>query len=130
MGENRRAAWTAGSPMIHLEIRRHPRWRANFRATWSNGPHSLNALLHYYGSMTLTEDPTQHVGTYAPVDLSYTYTYGKNLGPLDGASLTIGANNIFDQLAPFVPYPGFQPFIPTLYDIRGRSVWARVTANF
>ena len=108
----------------------NPRWRANFRATWSSGPHSVNALVHYYGSMILTEDPTQHVAAYAPVDLSYTYTYEKNLGPLQGASISIGSNNIFDKLVPFVPYPGFQPFIPTLYDIRGRSVWARLTANF
>lgn len=108
----------------------NPRLRTNFRATWSMGPHSVNALVHYYGSMTLTEDPNQHVASYAPVDISYTYNFEKALGPLDGASITIGANNVFDKLAPFVPYPGFQPFIPTLYDIRGRSVWARVTANF
>jgi len=108
----------------------NPKWRANFRATWVNGPHSVTALVHYFGKLTVTEAPTLSVGTFTPVDLSYTYNMDTGLGPLQGASFTIGANNLFDQRAPYVPYPAFQSFLPTLHDIRGRSVWARVAMNF
>jgi iron complex outermembrane receptor protein len=108
----------------------NPKWRANFRATWAMGPHSVNAILHYFGTLTVTEAPTLKVPTWTPIDISYTYNMDKEIGPLSGASFSIGANNVFDENASYVPYPGFQSFLPTLQDIRGRSVWARVAMNF
>ena len=78
----------------------------------------------------MTEAPALSVGTFTPLDISYTYNLDKSVGPMQGATLSIGANNVFDELAPFVPFPGFQSFLPTLHDIRGRAVWARAVMNF
>src|SRR5690606_36921111 len=93
--------------------------RINARATWNHGPHMLTAQLRYYGSIEPTLDPTVSIGAYKPLDLTYAYTF--DLGGTQ-SQISVGSVNVLGAKAPEVPFPGFQPFIPTLHDTRGRSV--------
>ncbi|TAK50947.1 MAG: TonB-dependent receptor [Gammaproteobacteria bacterium] len=112
----------------------NPEWKANFRVNWSSGPHSVAALLRYTGSLEFTLDPTQRIRAFTPVDLSYTYRLQSGMrgigGAVKGATVSVGATNVFGEQEPFVPYPGFQPYLGSLHDLRGRFVWAKVTADF
>lgn len=109
----------------------NPEWRVNGRATWTLGPHSVTALVRYYDDLNFSRDLAQDIDSWAPVDLSYTFSWKDNdAGWRPDMTLTVGATNVLNETAPFVPFPGFQPFIATLYDLRGRSVWARFAANF
>lgn len=109
------------------------RLRGNFRTTWSTTNHSLTALLRYYHSLKFTLDPEVEISSWTPVDLTYGYRFnGDLLGNALGSQLnvTVGLNNVFDEEIPHVPFPGFQPFVPSLYDARGRMVWMRLTGEF
>lgn len=109
------------------------RLRGNFRTTWATQNHSLSALLRYYHSLKFTLDPTVEIDSWTPVDLTYSYRFdGDFMANVLGSqmNLTLGVNNVFDEEIPHIPFPGFQPFIPSLYDARGRMAWLRVTGEF
>jgi iron complex outermembrane receptor protein len=109
------------------------RLRGNFRATWANANHSLTALLRYYHPLKFTLTPGSEIDSWTPIDLTYSYRFdGDFLGNALGSQLsaTLGVINVLDEEIPHVPVPGFQPFIPSLYDARGRMVWLRLTGEF
>ncbi len=109
------------------------RLRGNLRTTWSGMNHSLTALVRYYHSLKFTLVPDTEISSWTPVDLTYGYRFdGDMLGNALGSQLniTVGVNNVFAEEVPFVPFPGFQPFIPSLYDARGRMVWLRLMGEF
>jgi outer membrane receptor protein involved in Fe transport len=110
------------------------RFRANFRTTWSGGNHSLTALLHYYAPLKFTLDPSYEIESWMPLDITYNYSlptsiFGKDTR-LDSLQLSLGATNVLDESEPYVPFPGFQPFIPSLYDLRGQIFWGSIVAKF
>jgi iron complex outermembrane receptor protein len=108
-----------------------PKWRANARLSWESGPSSLMVQMRYTGSLKFSLDPTQRIRAYTPVDISYTHRLSDGLGStIKGLTAAIGATNVFAQKEPFIPYPGFQPFIGSLHDQRGRFLWAKLTADF
>lgn len=109
-----------------------PKWRANARVNWSKGPHAVNVQMRYTGSLAFTLDPTVRIRAFTPVDLTYSYKLedGAFGGALDGATVSVGATNLFAEKEPFVPYPGFQPFIASLHDQRGRFLWGRISLDF
>lgn len=109
-----------------------PKWRALARLNWASGPHAVNLQLRHVGSMEFTLDPTVRIRSFNPVDLTYTYKLAGGLlgGEMEGATLAVGATNLLGEKEPFIPYPGFQPFIASLHDQRGRFLWARVSLDF
>lgn len=109
------------------------RLRGNLRTTWSTDNHSLTALLRYYHELKFTLTRGVKIDAWTPVDLTYSYRFdGDFLGNVLGSRLnaSLGVNNVFDDEIPYVPFPGFQPFIPSLYDARGRMVWLRLGGEF
>lgn len=108
-----------------------PKWRANARFNWEMGPSSLMVQMRYTGSLKFSLDPATRIRAYTPVDISYTHRLTDAFGAgLKGLSLAVGATNVFAEKEPFIPYPGFQPFIGSLHDQRGRFLWAKLTADF
>jgi outer membrane receptor protein involved in Fe transport len=109
-----------------------PKWRANLRLNWAMGRHAVNLLMRYTGSLEFTLDPTQRIEAFTPIDASYSYRIGDGMfgGTVKSATFSVGATNLLGEKEPFVPYPGFQPFIASLHDQRGRFLWARVSADF
>jgi outer membrane receptor protein involved in Fe transport len=106
--------------------------RVNGRVTFAYEGHNFSAAMRYYGPADLYDNQTSltkiaDIDSWSPVDLSYTYTF--DLGSRE-AQVGIGAQNVFGEYEPFFPFPAFQPFIPTLYDTRGRSVYAKASVTF
>lgn len=130
LGEGLAPIEGAGMTNDGLPASPNTKLRTNVRGTWSRGNHSFTALVHYYDSLKFTRDPSIKIDSWTPVDINYQYTFSNNVLATDSLSLAIGANNVFAEEAPHVPFPGFQPVIPTLHDARGRMIWARVIANF
>jgi len=69
-----------------------PSHRANLQANWKFGDFAINATEHYYGSWRSQLDyPGQKFGSKFTTDLEASYTF------LDHVTLSVGANNLFDQ---------------------------------
>lgn len=108
-----------------------PKLRINGRATWASGPHTATGLVRYIDDMTFSRATAgERIESYTTFDASYTYNLKSDSPWAKDIAFTVGAQNLFDELAPFVPFPGFQPFISSLYDLRGRSFFARVAATY
>ncbi len=108
----------------------NPRLKVNGRISWSNGPHSAMVLARHIDSLTFSRDLTKTIDSFTPLDVSYTYNWKGEQTWAKDVSITVGAANVFAEVAPFVPFPAFQAFIGGLYDLRGRSVFARVTSTY
>jgi iron complex outermembrane receptor protein len=69
-----------------------PSHRANLTAAWKRGNFGINATEHYYGSWRSELDyPGQKFGSKFTTDLEAYYTF------MDHFTLSVGANNLFDQ---------------------------------
>lgn len=103
------------------------KWRINGRVTWTYAGGTLNILGHYYAPIDFSLKPGTKIGSWFPIDINYTYNFD-----LAGtkAQLGVGAQNVFAAKEPYVPVPGFQPFLPSLYDTRGRSVYVKAGVTF
>lgn len=67
------------------------------------------------------------IKSHTTVDLQYSYTFGPS-GPLEGASLSIGSINVFNNKPPFVNTDG--GFESRTHDPRGRMAYVRLTTRF
>lgn len=129
-----------------------PTFKANLRASWTRGDHSLVSTFRYIDSMPWTPHPVRagapnpdfrflndFGGTYFPnnildvgvkqwtqMDLSYTY---RGLEMFDGEmAFTLGIRNVFDREAQ--RSPEFAGVIGGLQDPLGRVLTARVVYDF
>ena len=69
-----------------------PSHRANLQASWKMGNWMVNATEHYYGSWRSELDyPGQKFGSKFTTDVEVSYTF------MDHFTLSVGANNLFDQ---------------------------------
>lgn len=117
-----------------------PKWRGNLFLGWTRGDHAVNSTIHYTDSLIFnkggyispTLNPDHKVESWITVDLSYTYSVRPSLLPIgaDRLNLSVGVTNLFDADVPELPVPASQKFIGNLYDLRGRMVWAGVSAAF
>lgn len=101
--------------------------RVNGRITWQKGDGTLNVMMRYYGPVTFSRNLDYKLKAWTPIDVSYSHRF--DLGGSDLA-LGVGATNLFQVNEPYVPAPGFQPFVPGLYDVRGRSVYVKAGIEF
>ncbi len=132
-----------------------PDFKFNATLNWSLGRHSFYALIQYtpeldYG-VDIATDPragaarfwratrtlalgqkagdeffTRRIDSFTTANLSYTYEF-TDVGPLAGARLTFGVNNVANAEPPFIPInTGFDA---TLHDPRGRVWYGRVAAS-
>ncbi len=121
-----------------------PKLKANLRAGWSLGNHSVSSTIHYVDDIPEYDGPTYTFmdffgGTYRPggitetgvkqwtdMDLSYTY---RGLNVWDGEmAFTLGSRNIFDREAQ--RSPEFAGVIGGLHDPRGRIIYGRLVYDF
>lgn len=67
------------------------------------------------------------IDSFVTVDMQYTYNL-EPIGFLQGASFSVGATNVFDNLPPFINSDG--GFETRTHDPRGRQFYVRLRANF
>ena len=116
-----------------------PKWRGNLFLNWETGNHTLSSTIHYTdgllfnkdGRLSPTLNPDYEVESWTTVDLSYSYSLGGRApGPMEDVRFTVGVVNLFATGIPELPVPATQTFNGSLYDIRGRKVWAGVNFSF
>ena len=108
-------------------------WRATLRNVWSLGNHSLQSLLRYTDGYF--NDQTPNAGTTAKPniekfiswDMSYNWDLGERFG-MKSSAIGVGANNVLDKAAPYVPDGNHT--LSSMYDYSGRHLWMRVKAAF
>lgn len=128
----------------------YPHWKANLRAGWTSGNHSLVSTVHYhdgvpydgplYFSGTTFNNPNimastyysgqylQQVGVKPWTDMDLAYTY-RGLELFDGEmAMTIGSRNVFDRQAQ--RSPEFAGVVGALQDPLGRVLYARLVYDF
>ena len=125
-----------------------PEWKINGTLNWSNNNHRAFAVVRYIDGYeaTLSDEPASgfwnntiriflddataakfyspNVDSWITVDANYTYTLPE-ISFFNSSSVTIGAKNLFDEDAPWVP--NNTSYDPVTHDFRGR-VW-HVTAR-
>jgi iron complex outermembrane receptor protein len=84
-----------------------PRWQANLHATWERGDYLVGFNLQYIPSVTdPTADPSEtdpgfdaDVESFYRLDVFGRYTF-RGVKWLDGLTLRLGVNNVFDRMPP------------------------------
>lgn len=114
-----------------------PQWKANLRAGWSRGNHSIVTITRYVDSMpydgpqfafmdffggTTRPRNLTEVNAWTQMDASYTY---RGLQAFDGElSFTLGARNLFDREPQ--RSPEFAGVLGALQDPLSRVIYARM----
>jgi len=127
-----------------------PEWKINGTLNWSNNNHRAFAVVRYIDGYeaTLSDEPASgfwnntikiflddataakyynpNIDSWVAVDAQYTYTLPE-VSFLSSSSVTIGAKNLFDEEAPWVP--NNTSYDPVTHDFRGRVWYFRVGAS-
>ena len=69
-----------------------------------------------------------HIESYLSWDLSYTYNFEFERFSIRNSSISLGANNVLDEVPPWVPDQNHT--LPSMYDYSGRHYWLRLKAQF
>jgi len=128
-----------------------PELRTNFSAIYANGGHSASIFVRRIGKLQddfntefVANDPLapglpglpdltqvqERVGirSHTTVDVQYSYSFDEGWGPINGATFTVGATNLFDRDPPFVATDaGFES---RTHDPRGRLVYLKAKFGF
>ncbi|MEL0048700.1 MAG: TonB-dependent receptor, partial [Gammaproteobacteria bacterium] len=127
-----------------------PEYKVNASLNWSYENHRAYAVLRWIDGYeaTLAEEGASsfwsntvglalgaeakakyydpNVESWTTVDANYTYTLPE-MGPVSSSSITIGAKNLFDRDAPWVP--NNTTYDPVTHDFRGRVWYMRMAAS-
>jgi hypothetical protein len=127
-----------------------PEWKINASLNWSYENHRAYAVVRYIDGYeaTLSDEPASafwkntislflgseasakyynpNIDSYTTVDANYTYTLPE-MGAVSSSSVTIGAKNLFDEDAPWVP--NNTSYDPVTHDFRGRVWYVRLSAS-
>ncbi|MGK2286998.1 TonB-dependent receptor [Pedomonas sp. V897] len=107
-----------------------PKWRWNFRTTYSTGPASVSFNWHHIGSARDDDEGTTYwrekVGSYDIFDLAASYELNETI------SFTAGVNNLFNRKPPLIGDGNNEQSntYPTTYDVFGRQYFFSATAKF
>jgi len=107
-----------------------PKWRWNFRTTYSTGPASVSFNWHHIGSARDDDAGTTYwrekVGSYDIFDLAASYELNETI------SFTAGINNLFDKKPPMIGDGNNEQSntYPSTYDVFGRQYFFSATAKF
>jgi outer membrane receptor protein involved in Fe transport len=108
--------------------------RATLRSNWSFGSHSVQSLLRFTDGYDNDVPPNRgtqakpQIESYTSWDLSYSYALEMERFNLKSSSLSVGLNNVTDEIPPWVPDQNHTLF--TMYDYSGRHIWFRFKAQF
>lgn len=128
-----------------------PEYKVNASLNWSYENHRAYAVLRWIDGYeaTLEEEAAsefwsntvglalgadakarylaaENVSSWTTVDANYTYELPE-MGPVSSSSITIGAKNLFDRDAPWVP--NNTTYDPVTHDFRGRVWYVRMSAS-
>ncbi len=127
-----------------------PEYKINASLNWSYENHRAYAVLRYIDGYeaTLSEEPASafwkntvalalgpeasayyydaDVSSWTTVDANYTYELPE-MGAVSSSSITVGAKNLFDRDAPWVP--NNTTYDPVTHDFRGRVWYVRMSAS-
>jgi len=133
-----------------LPRRALPEYKINASLNWSYDNHRAYAVVRYIDGYeaTLSDEPATgfwkntvalslgasasaryydpNVDSWTTVDANYTYMLPE-MGPVSSSSVTIGAKNLFDEDAPWVP--NNTTYDPVTHDFRGRVWYVRLSAS-
>jgi outer membrane receptor protein involved in Fe transport len=102
-----------------LVARPLPEWKGTLYNAWNLGSHNATLSVNYVSDVTESAYDDYRVDDHTTVDSSYTYSFEQ----VDLA-LTLGAVNLFDEDPP-TANGGFNGYVPTLHDPRGRLWYLR-----
>lgn len=103
-----------------------PDFRINGGFTLSRGVHRFNATVRHIGSYT-DDQSGNSVDSNTTLDLRYDVQLDEVLGG-EGTNLSIGAVNLFDEIAPRLED---RPFFDTeVHDPRGRQIYLTIKQSF
>ena len=69
-----------------------------------------------------------HIESYLSWDLSYSYAFEFERLSIRNSSISLGANNVLNEIPPWVPDQNHT--LPSMYDYSGRHYWLRLKAQF
>jgi iron complex outermembrane receptor protein len=131
----------AGSRNFSNTFATMPQLRGNIGASYMTGNHMANVFVRYIDSYENDQGDNAEVDAWTTVDVQYTYTLTDLLGTSGETTLTLGANNLFDEEPPalstgatrfnpdgtynrgWIDRPGYDDRAG--HDIRGRIVYFR-----
>jgi len=105
------------------------RWIDGYEATLSEEGATAfwsQTVLKSLGAEASAKYYDPDVESWTTVDANYTYTLPE-MGPVSSSSITIGAKNLFDRDAPWVP--NNTTYDPVTHDFRGRVWYMRMAAS-
>ena len=108
--------------------------RATLRSDLTLGSHSVQSLLRFSDSYDNDVPPNRgteakpEIEWYVSWDLSYTYALDMDRFNLRSSSVSVGLNNLTDEIPPWVPDQNHT--LPSMYDYSGRHYWFRFKAQF
>jgi iron complex outermembrane recepter protein len=107
-----------------------PKWRVAPRVNWTMGSHSVTLLGQYHSGAFIrnTADGPLKLSPYSRFNLAYTYDMAGLLGQNSSSQITIGSENVFDQLA--MRYNTNGGYNSQLEDPIGRTFYARFVHTF
>lgn len=124
-----------GAPALDLagRVGSVPDWRGRFGVNWSMGGWAASAAVNYIDNLRNEgTDPRivrRDVDGQTTVDAQLSYEFGDSAPPaLRGVTMRLGADNLFDEPAPFVD--NLFGIDPSTALVRGRTVYFRVTKRF
>ncbi len=107
-----------------LVARPLPEYKGTLFNSWSMGNHFATLSVNYVSGVNETNFDNFRVSSHTTVDSSYTYNFEQT-----DLAATVGVVNMFDQDPPQAN-GGFNGYVPTLHDPRGRLFYVRVRYGF
>lgn len=135
----------AGSRNYNNNFRTMPRWRGVAGLHWTRTTQYGGLTLRYISGYTNDQSNNGEVASYAPVDLSYGYTFAGR-GGRSALTVLVGVDNVANLPPPgltrndangrpipnttlvYIDRPGYDPYSGA--DLRGRVVWLRIMHRF
>ncbi|NQY86161.1 MAG: TonB-dependent receptor [Colwellia sp.] len=120
----------AGSYNSANAFKAMPELRANFRVSWNLGNHAIYTSARYISSYDndLTSEENDEIASHTTIDVKYSYSFAsQNYGE---TSLSVGANNLFDQAPPSLGENVRPGYDATTHDIRGRVLFVSFKQSF
>ena len=118
----------SAAPVQQLDTANQPvDLRARLSGTWSRGPYALSAALNYVDDYK--SETSRKIEAWTPVDLQARWTPAAS-GALDGLSLILSVQNLFDEDPPFYDNPLGLAYDPANADPIGRTVALQLTKRW
>ncbi len=114
--------------LLGVGSRPSPEFRFNTGISYATALHEARFFVRYIDGLDDNENPGNTIDSFTTVDAQYALNLGEVVDGLDGARLTLGAINLFNEDPPFVATNG--GFESRLHDPRGRVFYVELGYQF